>query len=360
MLLVRPISLGLRHPPIACLVAPAPELPRDLLRDLEECGVELGIPMSDEVPEVASLLVRSFPAPPPLPAPPPEPAAQPQPWEAFMPQSTPPSPPPLQQQPAQMWGEYPVSEYLMPAELRDATPELVERWRTACKGLSWRLGSRLDAHDGAISSSLQTSLLLALRESNGAGTGGASGGGGSDDGGGGNGGGNGGGGGRALVGCAELSIRPIDGTLAGEFAIPACFCLHDDAPFGAYLSNMAVSPSHRGRGFGSMLLRACEFVASEIWDQPELFLHSDLNNAAASRLYQQYDQLPEFDAQCQQPEAAAPTAPMEREVEKVPVDLDGSPQQRGADEQEVAVAGSATDGPRARNRLHRKRLGRKA
>ena len=66
------------------------------------------------------------------------------------------------------------------------------------------------------------------------------------------------------------------------------------------------------------------------------------------RLYQQYDQLPEFDAQCQQPEAAAPTAPMEREVEKVQVDRDGSPQQRAADEQEVAVASSATGGPHAR------------
>lgn len=54
------------------------------------------------------------------------------------------------------------------------------------------------------------------------------------------------------------------------------------APFSR--SNTAVLPEHRRRGVATRLLEACERVASR-WRYDALWLHVDLHNEAAARLY---------------------------------------------------------------------------
>ena len=107
-----------------------------------------------------------------------------------------------------------------------------------------------------------------------------------------------------LVACAEISLRPTDGKLPGEFAVPALFLLHGDAPIGAYVSNVAVSPAYRQRGLASELLRLCERLVRGVWSLPVLHLHVDMHNEAAVALYRSlgYEQLPEYDDACKLPD----------------------------------------------------------
>jgi ribosomal protein S18 acetylase RimI-like enzyme len=158
----------------------------------------------------------------------------------------------------------------LPDSLRDAPAALQHRFRMTAKGLQWRLGARLDRPD--LEASLETSLLIALQDAD-----------------------------RSIVACAELALRPTDGRLPGEFAVPPLFLLHADAPLGGYLSNLAVAPSHRRRGLGSQLLGACERLVREQWGYAALHLHMEETNAAAAQLYrrQGYILLPEYDDMCQ-------------------------------------------------------------
>ena len=102
--------------------------------------------------------------------------------------------------------------------------------------------------------------------------------------------------------CAELSIQSINGRLPGEFAIPALFQLHT-CELGAYLSNVAVLPSHRRSGLASRLLRVTEWIVQHKWQYSELYLHLDTRNDPAARLYADYDPLPQYDHVCR-PKAA--------------------------------------------------------
>ena len=148
-------------------------------------------------------------------------------------------------------------------------------------GLRWRLGERLLQPSADLSSSLEHGLLLALQER-------ASG---------------------RLVGCAELSLRPTDGTLSHEFPVPPMFQLHATERLGAHLSNMAVLPTYRRRGLASRLLDACEWVVRSEWGRDELFLHHDLRSGpATARLYASFEPLPEFDAKCVPPTDGADAA----------------------------------------------------
>jgi ribosomal protein S18 acetylase RimI-like enzyme len=265
--LSRPTDAARCEGAVCLLTLPRPA--QHIVRDLNP-SLALGLPTASEVPEIASLLVRSFP--PPAGKPPQQaPRASMElsnPWDTFIPTAeTLPSPP---APPTEMWPEGAV-----PLELRDASPAVLNRWRLTCKGLSWRLGSRLEQSDGDVSASMQTSLMLALHEADGAaGTG-------------------------ALVACAELSMRPLDGRLVEEFAVPASFCLHSTDRIGAYLSNVAVEPSRRGRGYATTLLRACEGIVLDVWQQPDLSLHCDSADSATRRLYADYEHLLEYDSVCQ-------------------------------------------------------------
>ena len=253
-------------------------LPADVLKPFRENKLTLGLPEAADVPAVASTLVRCF-------------------YESAV------TPPPDGVDDAYVNAaqEFPLST--PPPELFHS-PRLHERWRMACKGLHWRLGARLrppppsaDADpfaalvassrpgeesnndDDLLASSLETSLLLALREGTNA------------DG--------------PFVACAEISLRPIDGRLPGEFAVPALFQLHA-AELGAYLSNVAVLPEYRRRGLASKLLFAVEHVVREEWGMSALHLHLDLRNENARRLYAAYEPLPEYDAMCTPPKPPVP------------------------------------------------------
>ena len=167
---------------------------------------------------------------------------------------------------------------MMPDELVGQPKAVIDRWRAACKGLQWRLGSRLAPAGAArradVSANLEASLLLALRDCSSS----------------------------ALVATAELSLRPLDGKLVQEFAVPALFSLHDDAGLGAYISNVAVLPRCRQRGYASALLRACEEIVAEEWKMQEIHLHFDISNPNAAKLYAEYEPLPAFDEVCRPPE----------------------------------------------------------
>ncbi len=71
-----------------------------------------------------------------------------------------------------------------------------------------------------------------------------------------------------IIGTAEMSLRPS----IGFTAFP-------------YLSNLAVSLTHRRRGTARQLLRRCEQIALD-WGYDVLFLHVLEDNTAAQKLYE--------------------------------------------------------------------------
>ena len=97
--------------------------------------------------------------------------------------------------------------------------------------------------------------------------------------------------------CAELAMRPVDGTLPTDFAVPAVFQLHQ-APLAPHLYNLAVAPQFRRQKMASRLISTAERVVRLEWRQKELYLHVDVkNNPGAAALYreQAFDPLPDFD-----------------------------------------------------------------
>ena len=71
-----------------------------------------------------------------------------------------------------------------------------------------------------------------------------------------------------LVGTAEVSLRST---------LPF---LHQRA----YVSNLAVSTSHRRQGIAQHLLKSCETLAQD-WGHRQLYLHVAQDNTAAQQLY---------------------------------------------------------------------------
>ena len=104
---------------------------------------------------------------------------------------------------------------------------------------------------------------------------------------------------RRTVGCAELSLRRLDGRLPGEFAVPPLFMDNGGGvPVGAYVSNLCAAPDYRRRGLGTRLLHTCEWVVASEWALPAVHLHVDMANNAARALYTRagYEPLPQYDA----------------------------------------------------------------
>ena len=270
-------TFALRAPPPVCLLPV--ELPPSVLCS-RDSAFAYGLPTEDEIPKIASTIVRSF-------------------------YSDAASTAALDEDGAAET-QLAVLDPSIPDELRPFPAQLHARWRTATQGLQWRLGPRFAQQqmqqqqkleavemeenssnnimvegaplvvEGDLSVSLESSLLLAVQE-------------------------------RAtgeLVGCAELSMRPIDGRLPGEFAVPALFQLHTGGEQGlaAYVSNLAVLPSYRRRRLGSELLAACEWIARDQWRQDAIYLHLNLFNDAATRLYADFEPLPDYDVECRPPE----------------------------------------------------------
>ena len=132
-------------------------------------------------------------------------------------------------------------------------PMSLARWHVSFKGLHWRVNNRL--YTPSLARSLQSSLVLAIQAKD------------SGD----------------LVGCAELSLRPADGSLPGEFAPPAIllFAGSQKPPLTAYVSNLAVHGKHRRQRLATRLLAACEDIAAARWLCSDIYLHVSDQKCAA-------------------------------------------------------------------------------
>ena len=134
-------------------------------------------------------------------------------------------------------------------------PAALARWKVSHKVLHLRVSSRLERP--TLDRSLESSLVLAVEAV-------AT---------------------KQMIACVELSLRPADGSLPGEFAPPPLLLRHRKAPLNAYISNLAVHADYRRRRLGSRLLGACEDVAAQRWGCRELYLHVAEDNAAGLRMY---------------------------------------------------------------------------
>ena len=151
------LAVARRAPPPLCLIElseVSPLCPNDVC----DAGPEfaMGLLSPDDISDTAALLVECF-------------------YSSTLPQTT----PPVDNTAHDRFGE-PVTMALskatlprnpfarvadpsqeLPAQLHSATPALQERWRTASRGLQWRLAERLQRPTVALS--LEASLLLALQ-----------------------------------------------------------------------------------------------------------------------------------------------------------------------------------------------------
>jgi len=146
-------------------------------------------------------------------------------------------------------------------------PMALARWHVSFKGLHWRVNNRL--RTPTLAQSLESSLVLAVQAKD---TG-------------------------DLIACAELSLRPADGSLPGEFAPPAILLVDRKPPLTAYVSNLAVHKEHRRQRLGSRLLAACEDIAAARWRCRDIYLHVSNQNVAARGMYdrEQYQPLLNFE-----------------------------------------------------------------
>ncbi|MEM6868694.1 MAG: GNAT family N-acetyltransferase, partial [Cyanobacteria bacterium P01_C01_bin.121] len=76
-----------------------------------------------------------------------------------------------------------------------------------------------------------------------------------------------------VIGTVEISQRPCE---AWRFLPPK----------RAYLSNLAIAPSHRRQGAANQLIATCETIAVS-WGYRRIYLHVMANNSAAQALYRQ-------------------------------------------------------------------------
>ena len=98
------------------------------------------------------------------------------------------------------------------------------------------------------------------------------------------------------IATVELRLQPTDAKI--PFSQPwvdslerrAAKALGVDGParddtLQPYLSNLCVAESARGRRIGKALVRCLERIASDTWGYERIYLHVDLENAAAYNLY---------------------------------------------------------------------------
>ena len=144
-------------------------------------------------------------------------------------------------------------------------PMSLARWHVSFKGLHWRVNNRL--YTPSLARSLESTLVLAIQAKD------------SGD----------------VVACAELSLRPADGSLPGEFAPPAIllFAGSPKPPLTAYVSNLAVHGKHRRQRLATRLLAACEDIAAARWLCSDIYLHvSDQKCAAPPALHAPLTRVP--------------------------------------------------------------------
>lgn len=105
-----------------------------------------------------------------------------------------------------------------------------------------------------------------------------------------------------LLGSVELRLQPVDGSVPSSLMVrlPQRAAAEDPAARAAlrpYLCNLSVTASARRRGIAGALVSLCETVVVDAWAYRELYLHVDVNNTPAARLYDTrgYEVLPQFD-----------------------------------------------------------------
>lgn len=101
-----------------------------------------------------------------------------------------------------------------------------------------------------------------------------------------------------IVAVADLSEQPRDGKVPGDLRLPRAPWGSDAPPARvAYVCNLAVLSSWRGRGLGTALLRSCETIARERWGRREVYLHAATAQERLLDMYgkQGYEALPSFD-----------------------------------------------------------------
>lgn len=98
-----------------------------------------------------------------------------------------------------------------------------------------------------------------------------------------------------IIGVAELSQQPCDGKVPGDLRLPELPWARRP-PRVAYLCNLAVLRSWRGRGLGSVLIDTCERLVMD-WGFEELYLHAATKQERLLQMYarRQYEALPAMD-----------------------------------------------------------------
>jgi len=92
--------------------------------------------------------------------------------------------------------------------------------------------------------------------------------------------------------CLVATTRPLDSAQSGqvigtaEISQRPCETWQFFPPHRAYLSNLAISPTHRRQGAAQQLILTCETIALG-WGFRHAYLHVMADNVAAKRLYEQ-------------------------------------------------------------------------
>eukprot|EP00560_Eucampia_antarctica_P005803 CAMPEP_0197837424 /NCGR_PEP_ID=MMETSP1437-20131217/32114_1 /TAXON_ID=49252 ORGANISM="Eucampia antarctica, Strain CCMP1452" /NCGR_SAMPLE_ID=MMETSP1437 /ASSEMBLY_ACC=CAM_ASM_001096 /LENGTH=229 /DNA_ID=CAMNT_0043444459 /DNA_START=372 /DNA_END=1061 /DNA_ORIENTATION=+ len=99
-----------------------------------------------------------------------------------------------------------------------------------------------------------------------------------------------------VLATVELRLQPTDAKIPFSYPwldnverkVAKFFGLNispKDSDLQPYLSNLCVAESARGRRIGKSLVRCVEKIASDTWGFSKIYLHVDLENAAAFSLY---------------------------------------------------------------------------
>ena len=99
-----------------------------------------------------------------------------------------------------------------------------------------------------------------------------------------------------IVAVGELLDFPRDGKVPGDLRLPSLPFGPRPPPRVAYISNLAVRNSWRGRGLGTAVLRSLESVAKS-WNRGEVYLHAATDNQRLRSMYaaRGYEELPDYD-----------------------------------------------------------------
>ena len=86
-----------------------------------------------------------------------------------------------------------------------------------------------------------------------------------------------------IAGIVEICLERADGKLTPCFRYP--WSTRSPTRDEPYLCNLSVIPQYRRLGLGQQLCQLCEDIVSHEWEKPVIYLHVEMKNTAAQRLY---------------------------------------------------------------------------